>query len=252
MEASDWKAAASNYESEVGSVYDRDRKRKVRALIERYGWPHRSAVDLGCGPGKFLPLLCKSFGAVHGCDYSEAMLAAAADRASKADNLTLERCDLRRRAPSNQPADFALCVNTLIPSALAGREKMWSHAADAIKPGGRMALVVPALESALLARHRLVEWNLRSGVSANKAMTESFDDTDPDARSIARGGLMDAGGVTTKHYLREEIESTAARHGMCVESCEKIEYRWSTEFQDPPRWMRAPYPWDWLALLIKR
>ena len=129
---------------------------------------------------------------------------------------------------------------------------MWAHSAAAVRPGGRIALVVPSLESALLARHRLVEWNLRSGVTPSKALTDGFDDSDPDARSIARGGLMDAGGLPTKHYLREEIESTAARYGLAAASFEKIEYRWSTEFAKPPRWMRAPYPWDWLALLVKR
>jgi hypothetical protein len=37
-----------------------------------------------------------------------------------------------------------------------------------------------------------------------------------------------------------------------VASIEKVEYDWSTEFADPPRWMKDPYPWDWLVLSKKR
>ena len=251
MEAEDWTSAASDYGGEVLSVYDRDRAGKVRALIGRYGWPHKSAIDLGCGPGKFLPLLCERFGAVHACDFSEEMLQAARDRARRFSNASFERCDLRRRAPRTEPADFVLCTNVLLSPTLSARERMWSNLSAAAKPGGRVALVVPSLESALFARHRLVEWNLRSRVPAKNALRESFGDEDPDAVSISRGGLMDAGGMTTKHYLREEIESTATRFGLALESCEKIEYPWTTEFKRPPRWMRAPYPWDWLALLEK-
>lgn len=72
---------------------------------------------------------------------------------------------------------------------------------------------------------------------------------DPDAINIARGGVMDAGGALTKHYLREEIDCSAARHRLRIQSCEKIEYPWDTEFHQPPRWMKAPYPWDWLAVI---
>ena len=31
----------------------------------------------------------------------------------------------------------------------------------------------------------------------------------------------------------------------------KIEYPWDTEFNDPPKWMGAPYPWDWFVLAKK-
>ena len=57
--------------------------------------------------------------------------------------------------------------------------------------------------------------------------------------------------MPTKHYLREELTTTAARFGLAVQEIEKIEYPWSSEFNSPPRWMRAPFPWDWLVLLQK-
>jgi len=40
--------------------------------------------------------------------------------------------------------------------------------------------------------------------------------------------------------------------GFDVTSCDKIEYDWETEFDDPPAWMRRPGPWDWLFVARRR
>ena len=32
---------------------------------------------------------------------------------------------------------------------------------------------------------------------------------------------------------------------------EKIEYAWDADFEDAPRWMQDPYPWDWLIVARK-
>ena len=37
-----------------------------------------------------------------------------------------------------------------------------------------------------------------------------------------------------------------------IKSLEKITYPWSTEFSNPPKWMKSPLPWDWLTLLQKQ
>ncbi|MEM9235417.1 MAG: class I SAM-dependent methyltransferase [Verrucomicrobiota bacterium] len=250
MEPSDWIEAAENYQKEVGSVFDRDRKGLIRGHIKQHASLRKTCIDLGCGPGRFLPFLCSKFGQVHACDYSKEMLEQARQRVN-AGNIDFERCDLRKHRPSSAPTDVVLCVNTLLHPKLAAREAMWRNLAGSIKRGGILILVVPSLESALYSRHRLVEWNLRSGIPAAKASRQSFDDTDPDAIHIAREGVMDAGGTETKHYLREEIESTAKRHRLQIESCEKLEYPWTTEFHQPPRWMKNPLPWDWLAVFRK-
>ncbi|MEP4079051.1 class I SAM-dependent methyltransferase [Haloferula sp.] len=248
MEPSDWIEAAGNYQQEVASVFDRDKKGMIRSLIEEHAGSKKSCIDLGCGPGRFLPTLSEHFGLVHACDYSKDMIREARKQTVE-PHLSFECCDLRRGTPSTAPADVVLCVNALLHPDLAAREAMWRNVAKSVKKGGVLLLVAPALESALLARHRLAEWNLRSGVPARSALLRSFADEDPDAISIARGGIMDAGGTLTKHYLREELESTAARHRLRIEHCAKIEYSWKTEFHQPPRWMKSPYPWDWLAVM---
>jgi hypothetical protein len=96
-----------------------------------------------------------------------------------------------------------------------------------------------------------VEWNLRDGQSPGKALRTGFGQKDPDTISIARGGILDCAGILTKHYLQTEISATARRFNFHDRGIQKIEYPWNTEFHDPPRWMREPFPWDWLALLEK-
>ncbi len=251
MEPGDWKKAAGDYEGEVLSVFDNDREGKIKAFIKRFGTNQGQATDLGCGVGKFLPLLAGNFGKVHACDYSRAMLDSAHTQHGNLGNVTFSACDLRKSPPDSLPSDFVLCVNVIITASLAARQKMWQNLAEAVLPGGHVALVIPSLESALLTRHRLVEWNLRDGQSPGRALQSGFGNKDPDGISIARGGILDCAGMLTKHYLETEISTTAKRFNFDERGVEKIEYRWNTEFHNPPRWMREPFPWDWLAVLKK-
>ena len=128
---------------------------------------------------------------------------------------------------------------------------MWRYLTETVRPGGHIVLVVPSLESALYASHRLVEWNIRSGIYPQKALKEWFEEPDQDGAEIARGGVVNCGGVPTKHYLEQELISTASRFKLRIKNSDKIECPWSTEFNSPPRWMSNPQPWDWLILLQK-
>ena len=65
------------------------------------------------------------------------------------------------------------------------------------------------------------------------------------SRDLLRG-LVRIEKVPTKHYLREEATLLLGEAGFAVSSCDKVEYDWDTEFDDPPRWMKKPGPWDWL------
>ena len=251
MESSSWTTAAHNYSSDVLSVFESDSKGRIRSLIAKYASSKRTALDLGCGPGKFLPLLSNHFGKVIASDYSKEMLQVAR-RQTRATNIQFERCDLRKQSPKNSPADFVLCINTLLDPDLSSREQMWQHLSKSIKQGGTAVLVLPSLESGLLSRHRLVEWNLRSGIPAESALSESFDEKIPSSISTSRGGVLDAGGILTKHYLREEIACMCKSLKLTLKSCRKITYSWETEFSNPPEWMKSPYPWDWLVVIAKR
>ena len=65
-------------------------------------------------------------------------------------------------------------------------------------------------------------------------------------------GIVHIDGVPTKHYLREELEASLADRGFKVLDIDKLEYPWTTEFDAPPRWMKAPFPWDWFVVARRK
>jgi len=247
-----WDAIADAYDEEVLSVFDHDRKGLVREKIKKYRSAGLLASDLGCGLGKFLPLLAGHFKHVYACDYSAALLERARFDNSHLENLSIDKVDLTHGAVRLPKVDFTLCVNVLLTPDLAERLSILKNIARQLSRGGHLVLVVPSLESALYANARLVQWNLRSGVSESEAETEGFRGAEPSGADVARGGILYAGDLKMKHFIREELITIADGLRLDTVSVEKLEYRWDTEFKEPPIWMAEPFPWDWLAVFRKR
>ena len=127
------------------------------------------------------------------------------------------------------------------------RHRMLEAMGKVLKPGGHLVLVVPSLESSLLVDLRFVQWRWKDGSSFGRALRSVYPQ-DPLADHKARQGILGIDGVATKHYLREELHFILEDAGMDVKEVVKIEYSWDTEFERVPRWMREPYPWDWLVI----
>lgn len=108
-------------------------------------------------------------------------------------------------------------------------------------------LVVPSLNSALLTAYRHLQWNLRNGMDPKDAQREAA----LNSKGLEHG-TVHIDNVPTKHYLKEELEALLDARGFDVLAIEKLEYPWSTEFDSPPRWMKAPYPWDWFVAAQRR
>ena len=251
MKSEKWDLPASNYNSNVLSVFDHDSERKLLSLINKLGGSKKKAVDLGCGIGKFLPSLTENFAETLACDYSEAMIKSAKFYNKGLKCLNFETCNLEDNPPKGHPYDFGLCVNVVITQNINKREQIWKNIIQSINENGHLILVLPSLESALYSKSRLVEWNIRNGLHAKECLINGFETSDKKGKKIARGGIIKCGGIPTKHYLKEEIISTTNRFNLKTISIQRIEYSWDTEFIKPPRWMKDPLPWDWLVLLQK-
>ena len=107
-------------------------------------------------------------------------------------------------------------------------------------------LVVPALESALYSEYILDEWDLRDKKAGKKVSKQKKKDGDP------FNGTIYLDGTPTKHYLKEELYFMLQSSGFEVLQADKVQYTWSTEFNSPPKWLSAPYPWDWLIVAKKK
>ena len=241
-----WDKAAEDYEAEIFDVFSQDRGGLVLGQIAKYGSRTHKASDLGCGTGRFLGSLSSAFQEVLAVDISPKCIARAQAANSHLTNVSYLTMDLaagRERLPK---VDFALSVNALLTPSLLQRGRIFDAIARHLRVGSHLVLVVPALESALLTDFRLIEWNLRSGMKPSAAVGGGFRAHGRTDSSRLHEGVVPIEDVPTKHYLKEELTAILEARRMKVVEIHKIEYSWKTEFESPPRWMKSPYPWDWL------
>jgi SAM-dependent methyltransferase len=248
MDVAFWESVADTYDSEIFSVLACDRDGAVLSCIDSIASRAHTAADLGCGVGKWLPHLSQRYASVLAVDVSEKCLAYAKAAASDCGNITYVSADLTRSGHRLGKHDFVLCVNVAIMPDAEARWALLGNAARCLRQGGHLLLVVPSLESTLYVRQRLAEWQGRAG--PRPASPQSDDRRFTSLRDLQEG-IVQIAGVRTKHYLREEIVTTLDALHLAVGQVHKVEYRWDTEFTDPPRWLKDPYPWDWMALARK-
>lgn len=247
-----WEDRAEDYEDEVFSVLASDRDQVVRSRIRRHAAPGKTAADLGCGIGHFLPELSRGFDRVAALDFSETCLRRGRERFPGLNNVDFVHCDLRDEARAIEPVDFGLSVNALLTPDVAGQEAMFDGLRRHLNDGADLVLVVPALESALFVEQRLLRWHRKEGDSPEAAVAAV---TGPGrARDVCVGdlGVVEIDGVATKHYLEAELVDRLVEADFDVTDLAKVEYDWDTEFAEPPDWMGAPFPWDWCATAVAR
>lgn len=222
---------------------EQDKKQLVLKAIKKYSDKNFIAADLGCGIGHFTPHLAPLFKHVHAMDLSKKCITKAKEKCSGLDNIEFKTCDLSNTRIKIPKVDFVLCVNAIITSSLMVRINMHNVICKTLKAGAHLVLVVPSLESALLTDSRLIEWDIKTKkkISQRKASDNTR----------LHEGVVKIDNVSTKHYLKEELDALLQARGMKVLETKKINYPWETEFEAPPKWMQEPYPWDWLCIAEK-
>lgn len=245
----EWGALARRFDQRVCHVLSEERNGRVAAAIRSTVRRGDRVADFGCGTGRALPLLAGLAKQVDAYDFAPGLLSVAAGATAKLANVTCQVVDLSDESLTLPAVDAGVCINALLSPRAVLRSKMLGGISRTVRKGGRLVLVVPSVESVLLGIHRNVEWHLREGWVDREARAAA--DLSGVTKSGVRDGVFDRGGVRTKHYLREELVLLLESFGWTVEAMEKAEYDWSTEFEDPPAWMREPYPWDWVVMGVR-
>lgn len=142
--------------SSFGSMFYDNAQGLARRLLE--AWQHPIdwleipaggvALDVGCGPGSITASLARAVGAdglALGIDVSEPMLARAV-RVQAGSQVGFLRADAQRLPLRDNTVDavISIAVLQLIPDPAAALGEM----ARVLKPGGRIALMVPTVGSA--------------------------------------------------------------------------------------------------------
>jgi len=245
-----WDSKAVNYNDEIFSSIHSDMGGKIRKIIRKYGSRKKTACDFGCGIGLYLPELSLRFKTVHAFDLSPELIKRAKERMKNTGNITYRPVDLSCRSLRLPKADFGALTNVLIMENSYVRKAILKNVFKSLNPGALLFAVVPSLESVLYVNSRLFEWNIRDGIKQDEAVDKGLRSAHAGKGSVSNG-LINIDNITTKHYLKEELELFFKGAGFKIINMDKIEYSWKTEFESPPKWMRAPYPWDWMAVCEK-
>lgn len=237
-----WDRVADDYEGQVLSVLEHDTHGLIRQRIERAADAGARAADLGCGVGKFTPLLAAAFGQVEACDLSARCLSAAGSRCAGFANVSFHQLDFVTQPAPFEPVRFALCVNVLLMPSLDERMRAWRFVCNQIDHGGTLLLVAPSHEAMLFRDFRLVDAGLHDGLRCDEAIRREL----PRAGSVRdlRQGVRPLQGLRTKHYLCEELAALLEDHGLEPEEIVKLPYA-ATPGDGVPAW-------DWIATARRR
>jgi hypothetical protein len=158
----------------------------------------------------------------------------------------LLQADLTKSGLRIPKADFVFCCNVAILTDVEANTLMIQNVKRLLSERGHAVMVVPAIESALFASWRLIDWYKKEGVKPSDIDRSELSLFSADRVDMLQG-LINIDGKLTKHYSELEISVLFDRCGLRVIALDKIEYDWTSEFNDPPAWLQAPYPWDWLV-----
>lgn len=247
MDKDYWNRVGRAYDEEIFDVRANDRNGTVESAIDAFADKGGTAFDFGCGPGKFSDYLAPRFAQVDALDISESCLSEAKEACAGHSNIEFRQVDLSAPKPRFRAARFGLCVNVLLSKSHRRRRGILRFIKRHICKGGHLAVVVPALESVMLTSARRIEWNLKDGAKYRSAAEGDESFVEKEGASVPHG-LVTIDGTPTKHFLKEELEMTLREFSFEMKFAKKVEYDWTSEFTEPPKWMREPFPWDWLAV----
>jgi hypothetical protein len=143
-----------------------------------------------------------------------------------------------------------LLINVMIMPNAEHRQNILDNARRNLATSGCLIVAVPSIEAAHYSSHRLLEWYCREGTSRHAALRRLDAAVNKSTLSIV-DGIIEIQGSPTKHYLREELLTLFANNRFHVLEELRIEYDWEEDFEDPPKWLNEPWPWDWLFVVEK-
>ncbi|MBL7871149.1 MAG: class I SAM-dependent methyltransferase [Cyclobacteriaceae bacterium] len=243
-----WNKIAPSYNDEIFDVFQNDKFRKLSTYFKKHGSLSKTAIDFGCGNGKSFPFIAPLFKQVIAFDISKGLLKQAEQRGFT--NVTLKQADLTKKKLVLPKVDFAFCCNVIMFPVRKKNCQMIDNVYRSLKPGGIAVIVLPSLDSALFAAWRMMDVYEKEGTKPQDIPKNEFDYFKANKRDLIQG-IIHIDGVPTKHYSESEIKVMFREAGFTVTAIDKLEYDWETEIALPPKWLKDPYPWDWLVELRK-
>ncbi|MCW3119473.1 MAG: methyltransferase type 11 [Chitinophagaceae bacterium] len=247
MDRNYWEKIALNYNDEIFDVFQNDKTGIIRSAIREYSSPQQTVIDIGCAVGKWIPFLSTHFKKVMATDISAKNIELAKKQCGDFTNVGYLRADMSDPKLKIAASDFAICINAILTGSLAKRNIFFKSLSKCVKKGGHLVLVVPSLESAFYTSIIRNRWNIDKPDHLKRYSSKEAANK---LRNIEQGNV-EIDGFATKHYLQEELTLLLALEKFKVTKIQKVEYSWTTEFVHPPKWLKNPYPWDWMCVATR-
>lgn len=243
-----WDKQAPTYTNEIFNVYANDYHGRLKAMIQRYANPKGHAVDFGCGTGNGFALMAPLFKHIMAFDVSAGLLKQAAARGY--NNISVNKLDLTDSKAPIPYTDFGVCCNVAISHDIKMDYAIIKNVLRAINKKGTVIFVLPSLESGCLTTWNLTQWHKKEKTTVAEIPDAEIENINLSIDEL-RNGVCRIDNRPTKHYSLHELFGMFHSGNFEIVSVEKLEYPWQSEFATPPKWMQAPYPWDW-AVEVRR
>ena len=240
-----WNQIAANYDREIFNVFKNDKKQKLKKYVMKYANKKNTAIDFGCGVGKALPLLAPFFKEIIGIDVSKKCIAVA--KSSPYKNVSFREADLAAKRIQVPTVDFAFCCNVAMSDDVKRNHRIINNVLRSLNKGGVALFVLPSMESVTATAMSLVRWYEKDGVALGDIPQDELVQFHAHTPKHLKDGVVMIDKVPTKHYLFTELYDTFNKGNFIMNRLDRLEYGWDTEFDSPPAWMQAPYPWDWVV-----
>ncbi len=238
-----WDKIGARYNGEIFDVFKSDKEKRLPGYFKKHANATHRAIDFGCGMGKAFPYLAPAFASVLAIDISAELLSIA--KLGPYRNIQYKRADLTSRNLIFPPTDFVFCCNVIMLPEPEKNVSMIKNIHKALTSHGTALIIIPSMESVLFSSWRLIDWYRREGVDPADIPASELSYYKAPKRDLVQG-IIHIDGVPTKHFSESEIKVLFGEANLAITAIEKLEYEWNTEFDEPPTWMKAPYPWDWL------
>ncbi len=240
-----WDKNADTYEEDVFNVYRNDKKAVIKKYVKKHADKEKAVIDFGCGIGNALPLLSPLFGQITAVDISKKCIERA--KLIAPENVEFKRQDLALKKVELSPTDFLICCNVAISGNNKRNYRILANALSVLNKNGTAIFVLPSFESMSLSTWRLIDWYNREDLKICDIPRDELVHFDEKHRKEMADGIVYIQDAPTKHYRFPELFSLFHTSAYQIEAIEKVEYDWSTELHAPPKWIREPYPWDWMV-----
>ena len=232
-----WERMASKYDDEIFDSLQHDKSRVILQEIRKSRRRGGAIADMGCGIGKYLPVLGRMFDEVAGYDSSQGCVDISRKKMAGKANIAVGLAS--SALPRGRGRfDVVLCVNVLLDPVVRARSAITRTLVALMAPGGRLILVVPSLESAML----LAEAEADESKGKRRSGKPYWDVAKHD------GGIVAIGGVPTKHFSGQELRAAVAALGLAVRRVKRVEYSWQSHSLAATRKLRGKRPWDWIVV----